>query len=216
MILIGMYDSPFVRRVAVSLQLLELPFEHLNWSVGRDFERIREYNPLGRVPTLVFDDGEALVESSAILDYLDEFVGPARALLPPKGPERRECLQWMSLAVGAGEKGRDQIYERVFRPEDKRHGPWVERCRDQMYGALAELEKVCARRERGAWLSGERLSQADVTLTCFVTFLQESVGADVNADSHPGIAALVERCESLPAFRSVRAPWTAPSTANNP
>ena len=58
MLLIGMFDSPFVRRVAISMKLLELPFEHANWSVGKDFDRIREYNPLGRVPTLVIGRGE--------------------------------------------------------------------------------------------------------------------------------------------------------------
>jgi hypothetical protein len=89
MILIGMFDSPFVRRVAVSMRLLEIPFAHRNWSVGKDQSEIRRYNPLGRVPTLVLDDGETLVESSAILDYLDDRVGPARALLPPTGADRR-------------------------------------------------------------------------------------------------------------------------------
>ena len=80
MMLIGMFDSPFVRPVAISMKLLDIPFEHADWSVGKDFERIRRYNPLGRVPTLVLDDGEALMETSAILDYLDERVGPgARA-----------------------------------------------------------------------------------------------------------------------------------------
>ena len=79
MLLIGMFDSPFVRPVAVSLKLLDIPFEHANWSVGKDYERIREFNPLVRVPTLVLDDGTALVECAAILDHLDETVGPARA-----------------------------------------------------------------------------------------------------------------------------------------
>jgi len=128
MLLIGMFDSPFVRRVAISLKLLELPFEHGNWSIGRDFDRIREYNPLGRVPTLVTDEGESLVESGAILDYLDERAGPERALLPRSGPERRHALNLMAMATGAAEKGVLQIYERVFRPEDKRHAPWVNRC----------------------------------------------------------------------------------------
>src|SRR6267154_4615585 len=100
-----MFDSPFVRRVAVSMKLLAIPFEHRNWSVGKDFDRIREFNPLGRVPTLVLDDGEALIESAAILDYLDDFVGSARALLPASGGERREALRAMSIAVGAAEKG---------------------------------------------------------------------------------------------------------------
>src|SRR6185369_15243167 len=132
MLLIGMFDSPFVRRVAVTLKLFGLPFEHGNWSVGRDFDRIREYNPLGRVPTLVLDDGEKLMESAAILDYLDERAGAERALLPRSGRERRQALNLMAMATGAAEKGVLQIYERVFRPETKRHQPWLDRCRLQM------------------------------------------------------------------------------------
>ena len=77
MLLIGMYDSPYVRRVAISMKLCGIAFEHADWSVGADFERIRQYNPLVRVPTLVLDDGEVLFESAAMLDYLDELVGPA-------------------------------------------------------------------------------------------------------------------------------------------
>lgn len=57
--LIGMFDSPFVRRVAVSMNRLGIAFEHTNWSVGADHARIREYSALGRVPTLVLDDGTA-------------------------------------------------------------------------------------------------------------------------------------------------------------
>ena len=101
MLLIGMFDSPFVRRVAITLKLMELPFEHANWSVGKDFDRIREYNPLGRVPTLVTDEGETLMESSAILDYLDERAGAERALLPRSGSERRQALNLMAMATGA-------------------------------------------------------------------------------------------------------------------
>ena len=103
-VLIGMFDSPFVRRVAVSMRLLGLPFEHRDWSVGRDFERIRAFNPLGRVPTLVLDSGEALLESAAILDYLDERAGAERALLPAAGVARRTALRLMAIATGAAEK----------------------------------------------------------------------------------------------------------------
>src|ERR1700676_4212775 len=99
-----MFDSPFVRRVAVSMQLLDIGYQHVNWSVGKDFDRIRQYNPLGRVPTLVLDDGEALVESALILDYLDDRVGAARALLPASGRERRAALSQMAMAIGAAEK----------------------------------------------------------------------------------------------------------------
>ena len=99
MILIGMFDSPFVRRVAVSMTLLEISFEHRNWSVGKDFELIRQFNPLGRVPALVLADGESLIDSTAILDFLDDSVGPERALLPSTGKERRDD------ARAAGELG---------------------------------------------------------------------------------------------------------------
>jgi glutathione S-transferase len=89
-LLIGMFDSPFVRRVAISMQWLDIGYEHADWSVGRDFDRIRQHNPLGRVPTLVLDDGEVLAESAAILDYLDDRVGPARAL-PQDASVARRC-----------------------------------------------------------------------------------------------------------------------------
>src|SRR6202035_4154671 len=100
MILIGMFDSPFVRRVAVSMNLLQMPFEHRNWSVGKDFELIRQFNPLGRVPALVLTDGDTLIESGTILDFLDESAGPERALLPRSGEPRREALRIIAIAVG--------------------------------------------------------------------------------------------------------------------
>src|SRR5258708_15015115 len=101
-----MVDSPCVRRVAVSMNLLGVAFEHRNWSVGKDFELIRQFNPLGRVPTLVQPDGEALIESTAILDLLDEYAGPDRALLPRSGKDRREALRVMAVSQGGpDEKG---------------------------------------------------------------------------------------------------------------
>lgn len=210
MILIGMFDSPFVRRVAVTLTLLELPFEHRNWSVGKDFERIREFNPLGRVPTLVADDGFVLMDSAAILDYLDESAGPARALLPRSGPERRMALRLMALATGAAEKGVLQIYEAGFRPEEKRHEPWLDRCRLQMHGALAELERAASSRT-GGWLVGDRLTQADISVNCVFSFLNDALAIDRDAALYPNLAVLRERCEELPAFRQVKAEFFSPS-----
>ena len=209
MLLIGMFDSPFVRRVAVSMKLLDLPFEHGNWSVGVDFDRIRAYSPLGRVPVLVLDDGEVLVESAAILDALDDIVGPARALLPASGRPRRAALQLMSLAIGAGEKAREQIYEWMVRPREKYHEPWVARCRDQMRGALGEIEKLCAARAGEAWLVDGRLTQADVTVTCLSTFLAESLQIFDAGHPYPQLERAVARCEALPEFQTVRQKWFA-------
>lgn len=211
-VLIGMFDSPFVRRVAVSMRLLGIPFEHRDWSVGRDFERIRAYNPLGRVPTLVLDSGETLIESAAILDYLDELAGPERALLPAAGAARRTALRLMAIATGAAEKGALQVYERVFRPPDKAHQPWLDRLRTQVGGALAELERCCVPHP-GQWLIAGRMTQADITVTCAVTFLDGAVALAAGAESYPALRALVTRCEGLPEFAATRIAWSAPASA---
>ena len=210
MILIGMFDSPFVRRVAVSMRLLDIPFEHRDWSVGRDFERIRAHNPLGRVPTLVLDDGEALFESAAILEYLDELVGPWRALLPAQGPDRRRALNLMALAIGAAEKGVQQVYEIAFRPPERRHAPWTDRCAAQMQAALTELDRRCEHLRDDAWLLGARISQADVTAACAVSFLDSALHVLERADAYPHLRRLAARCEALPAFRSIRADFVPP------
>lgn len=214
MLLIGMFDSPYVRRVAVTLRRLDLPFEHGNWSVGADFERIRKVSPLGRVPVLVTDDGAALTESSAILDAIDDRVGPRRALLPPSGDARREALRLMALATGAGEKARDQLYERMVRPPEKVHEPWVARCHEQMHGALGLLEDACRDRGAATWLVGDRLTQADITVTCIGTFLDESLAVFGDTGRYPRLAAHVQRCEALPEFRSTHAPWFAAAMAS--
>jgi glutathione S-transferase len=209
MILIGMFDSPYVRRVAVSLRLLGFSFEHRNWSVGRDFAQIREYNPLGRVPTLVLDDGEVLMESAAILDWIDEQVGEARALLPSRGAQRRRALKLMAIATGAADKGVAQLYESAFRPPEKRHEPWLARCRTQVEEGLAALDRACAE-SRTEWLLGELITQADITLTAASTFLIESLQLD--AARWPALDARRCKGEALPAFREFHQPFFAPQS----
>jgi len=212
MLLIGMFDSPFVRRVAVSMKLLGIPFEHGNWSIGRDFDRIREYNPLGRVPTLVTDDGEKLMESAAILDYLDECAGPERALLPRTGRDRRQALNLMAMATGAAEKGVLQVYERAFRPEDKRHQPWVDRCRLQMSGSLAAIDRYLGERGVAQWLVGKRMTQADITAVCVFTFLDDTLRIASDRVMFQSLEVLAARCEALPAFQETRVPFFVPNS----
>lgn len=209
MILIGMFDSPFVRRVAVSMKVLGMGFEHRNWSVGKDFESIRQYNPLGQVPTLVLDDGEVLVESAAILDHLDDLAGHDRALLPAAGARRRLGLQLMALAMGAAEKGRSLIYERAFRPEDKRHEPWLERCRTQLHGTLIELEHRCQQASPQDWFLGSRLMQPDITLACAFTFLKEGVLGE-QSSAYTALAKRAARAEALAEFSSTYESWGPP------
>ena len=210
-LLIGMYDSPFVRRVAISLDLLGMPFEHRNWSVGKDFDRIREYSPLGRVPVLVPADGEPLTESAMILEHLDDLVGPERALMPPPGADRRAALRLLAFATGAAEKAIQIVGERVFRPEHLRHAPYVERCRAQMHGALGELDKACAAVADREWLVSDRVGTTDITVACFATYAREAVPEPL--DAVPALRARVDRCEALPVFRRYYAPFFQPDAS---
>jgi len=213
MLLIGMFDSPFVRRVAVSMKLLSVPFEHANWSVGKDFERIRQYSAVGRVPALVLDDGEVLSESAMILDYLDDCVGQERALLASTGKARRDALRLMALSMGAAEKGRDQIYERVFRPQARQYDVWVDRLQSQMHGALGELERYCSARAAGHWLVGNAIGQADISATCAYTFLNEALPAAGIAQRYQRLAQVAARCEEQPALQSTHVPFFSPASA---
>ena len=145
MILIGQYDSPFVRRVGIALTLYRMPFEHRPWSTFGDAEKIRPYNPLTRVPTLVLDDGEVLIESHSILDYLDSLVPAADRLFPVAEPARHQALKVAALATGVSEKAVSLFYEKRLHKEVS--DVWVERCRVQINGALGELETN--RRKRG-------------------------------------------------------------------
>jgi glutathione S-transferase len=199
MILVGQYDSPYVRRVAVSLRVLGFAYEHDTRSVFGDFEAMRAINPLGRIPSLVLDDGEVLIDSAAILDWLDQAVGPDRALVPPAGPERQHALRLIALATGAIDKVGAAAYERLIRPSALRWPEWVERCRMQGMGALAALGA-----ER--WLAGNALGQAEITTACTIRYVTMADPDLLPPGRHPSLDALSARCEALPAFQAT---WPA-------
>ncbi|MFZ5892924.1 MAG: glutathione S-transferase family protein [Myxococcota bacterium] len=205
MILIGQYDSPFVRRVAIALTLYELPFEQRPLSVWANADELSTSNPLRRVPTLVLDDGEGLIESYAILDALDEMVGPERALIAASGVVRRRALGICALATGAADKAVSLFYETLLHPEPA--VVWVERCRRQIEDTLALLE-----RERGkvqsAWWFGERLGHADIAVSCMLRFLREAHPGSFNFSVFPRLSEHAERSEALPVFQTIVQPFS--------
>lgn len=200
MILIGQYDSPFVRRVAVALRLYGLQYEHRPWSTFRDAEKIAVYNPLLRVPTLVLDNGEALVDSTAILDHLDEFTGPDRRLIPSHGASRREALKVCALACGLCDKMVSLVYERLL--HETTSAVWVARCETQIGGVLDALEADRARLSSLFWF-GEQPGHADVAVACALRFLAEAHPAIHALRRWPGLAAHAARCEDMGVFRAV-------------
>jgi glutathione S-transferase len=208
MILIGQYDSPFVRRVAIAMRLYGLPFEHRPWSTFGDGDLIAPFNPLRRVPTLVFWDGEVLIESTAILDYLDELVGPDKAMIATGGPERRHALKICALATGLADKAVSLVYERVLRKDQSKI--WVERCEAQIGGVLDMLEEERAAIASTYWF-GDHIGHADIMVACALRFTGEAHPPLLGVERHPTLTAHAARCEALPAFCEIVQKFNPPS-----
>src|SRR5215212_7367742 len=163
MILIGQYDSPFVRRVAIAMRFYGIDFEHRPWSTFGDADKIAPFNPLRRVPTLGLEDGEALLESGAMLDHLDELAGPERALIAERGPERRRALRVCALGTGLADKAVSLFYERAFHPQTSQ--AWIDRCRGQIGNVLDVLERERAASATPYWF-GPEIGHADIAVAC--------------------------------------------------
>lgn len=205
--LLGHYLSPYTRRVAVSLNALGMAFTLEELSVMKEPERMRPHNPLLRIPTLLLDDGTALIESGAILDEIDQLAGPERALVPPAGRTRRTVVQLTAFAIAGMEKQQWATYERRFRPAGKIHQPWIDHNEAQSLGGFRHLDRVAA--SAHGWIAGTtQMTQADITTAVVVSFailvrpeLQDLV---------PHLCAFAARCEELPAFRAAPMPASLP------
>jgi glutathione S-transferase len=200
MILIGQYDSPFVRRVAIALNLYGLAYEHRPWSVWADADQLAAINPLRRVPTLVLEGGEVLIESGAILDALDEMVGPVGAMLPRSGPERRRGLKVCSLATGLADKAVSLFYESLLHEAPSQ--AWIDRCRSQIGDVLTALEVSRAASPSVFWL-GEWISHADIAAASALRFTREAHPGRFDPARWPRLAAHGDQCEALPAFQVI-------------
>lgn len=194
--LIGMLDSPYVRRVAISLQLLGLTFEHRALSVFRTFEQFRAINPVVKAPTLVCDDGTVLMDSTLILDYAEALAAP-RSLMPGGLAQRQAALRRIGLALAACEKSVQLYYERNLRPPQKQHEPWAQRVLGQMHAAYAELEAELARRPPGG---DRRIGAADVATAVTWHFTERVLPATVKDVAYPQLRALSAWAEQLPEF----------------
>jgi glutathione S-transferase len=204
MILIGQYDSPFVRRVAVALETYGLAYEHRPWSVWGETAKIAAINPLRRVPTLVLDGGEVLTDSGAILAVLDDLVGPQRASLARAGPAGRDLHRLSAFAAGAAEKAVSLLDERRLR--ESVIPLWADRCRAQVDDTLDLLEAERAKRAT-TWLFDEALSHADVVLATLLRFVAEALADEFDVDARPALAAHSARAEALPVFQAASQPF---------
>jgi glutathione S-transferase len=208
--LIGMLDSPYVRRVAIALIIGRTPFIHRPISLFRHIDQFSKLNPLLKAPTLITDDGASLMDSSVILDYLAGVDPRIAALTPSKALQRLEALRATGLALTVMEKAVQRHYERMLRPPEKQHEPWVDRVMGQLTAGLSALD---AELPGSGWLGGE-LGVADITVACAFGFTQSVVGDLVNTGRYPNLGSFCARAEALPAFRA--APPEDGATASAP
>jgi glutathione S-transferase len=200
MILVGQYDSPYVRRVAVTLHLYGIAFTRKPISVFDDAEEMARINPVVRIPSLILDDGDVLVDSAAIIDHLDETVGPAMALTPREGKERRRVLQATAMASGAIDKAGAVVYERHFHAGGHLSREWEGRCKAQLAGGLRWLESQL----HGEWLTGPKMTQADVTTACLVGYLKLRLPEALRDADFPELERHSVACEKTDAFVASR------------
>ncbi len=198
MILVGQYDSPFVRRVAVTMNFYRMPFERQVLSVFADFDAMLLINPLGKVPVLQLDNGERLFDSRAILDHLDELASTDRRMVPAGGPDRRAILRIEAVALGLTEKLYERIFEGARRAADKRDPNVVARVERQINSALSWLEALSP----SPWLHGERPSRADVTLAVALTYMKEKQPNLLARRSRPFLEVHRLHCEELGEFKN--------------
>ncbi|HEX4331669.1 MAG TPA: glutathione S-transferase family protein [Usitatibacter sp.] len=200
MLLIGMLDSPYVRRCAVSMKLMGVAFEHRPVSVFRQMDEFRKVNPVVKAPTLVAGDGTMLMDSTLILDHVESTLPGSRRLTPVDTAARLALLHALGFALAATDKGVSIVYEHERRPPEKVHAPWLDRVIEQANTACAELEKIAAKAR--PWIAGDRIGAADVMAACGWRFNQSRNAGDIPAARYPALAALCARAEALAEFSS--------------
>jgi glutathione S-transferase len=196
--LVGRYASPFVRRVAVTMQHQGVRYDRIVASSLREPKIILAINPVGRVPVLIRDDGRHLVESWAILDCLEEQASPEKRVYPASGEDRVSALQAVGIMIAALDKGLQITFETSRRPPEKQDPNNTAWLTSQVAAALAQLEAL----QFDEWIVPPRLTIADISVAVGYRFLHFVIPDSVNSDHYPKLAGLSERCERLEAFCS--------------
>jgi glutathione S-transferase len=196
--LVGPWISGFTRRTGITMKLLGIPFEHLNLNAYTQKEEVRRYSPMGKVPALVLDDGEVLIDSPGIIDVLYEMAGPEKALIPPSGAQRLKALQLIGIGLNIYPK-LTALYDESQRPANYRLQSAIEGFAEQAIIGLKLLEEEA----RDGWLVNDKLSQADVmAVVCYQGASMVVLPDHVNAKNFPRLAALSERAMKIDAFAS--------------
>ena len=194
MILIGMLDSPYVRRVAIYMKVIGIQFEHRPLSVFGDFDALTKINPAVKVPTLITDDNQVLIDSTLIINYLEKYCGHTPAPTSASGVEELRDLHLTGFALAACEKAVQIVYEHRLRPEEKQHQPWVDRVTQQLHGAWQTLENGL--RESHP----DMLSVAGISIAVAWSFTELMLPDTISHAQYPELAGFTLLAEQLPEF----------------
>jgi glutathione S-transferase len=195
MLLVGMLDSPYVRRAAITATLLRLDFEHRSVSVFRHMDAFRAINPLIKAPSLVCDDGTVITDSNLIIQHFEDVA--CRSLRPAEPSARTRDLALTGVGIVAADKAVSIEYERK-RPEAQRHAPWQKRIVAQLDTALDLLDAAASRGELAA---GPQLRPADIAAAIAWGFCRFVIPDYAPEARWPALAAQAKACEALDVFR---------------
>ena len=207
MILVGQYDSPFVRRVAVALNHFGMPFERRILSVFQDFDAMLAVNPLGKVPALILPEGETIYDSRAIVEYLEGIAPADRRLTPSDPAQYREMLRIEAVGLGLAEKTYERAIEFSRRSPGTQDPAWVARLERQIGSALAWLESGIEALPQSEWLVSDRMSRADLAVTVATTYVLKKLPQLYRPADCPRLEAQRRKCEALAPFAA--APYSA-------
>jgi len=200
--LVGTYLSPFSRRVAASLISRGISYTHEDVNGYLSPEKARALNPVGKVPVLILDDGEAIIDSGAILDHLNEVCRPEQALIPPSGRARRAVLRASAIATTIYEQSTARYFEER-RPGGGVLAELIERYRQQTIGGLKALEE--ASRPAGPIAAGH-LNLATISAVVAVDYVRIT-HADLDpARLAPALSSIVSDLAEKPPFARTRPP----------
>jgi glutathione S-transferase len=197
-LLVGMLDSPFVRRVAIALEHYGYVYENLSVATMAQEAEFARFSPLKRAPTLILPGGAPLFDSHLILQHLDDFAPAERALLPPEMAARLRCRQVMGIAAGLADKAVSATYEKVFHQPEAQNQRLLARIRGQLLDALLWLEQVSPECD---FLFGEQLSHADIVVGTGLCFAREQHPDLLSLDQAPKVRAWCARLDALPSFQ---------------
>ena len=195
--LIGMLDSPFVRRVAITLHQLGVDFTHEPVSVFSNFAQFQSINPVVKAPSAVLDDGTVLMDSSLIIAYAESMLPATKSLWSADPAHRRTEFRVVGLALAACEKSAQRVYEQNLRPGEFQFKPWIDRVTGQLLAAYAALDQELLAHPR---LFANERSHAAITAAVAWQFTQSLLASVVPASAHPLLCALSGRLERSAAF----------------